>query len=73
MLTNPPVLAYPNFKEPFVLHTNASEKGLGSILYQQQGGRMRVIGYGSRTLTRVERNYRLHSRKLKFLALKWAV
>lgn len=34
---------------------------------------MRVIGYGSRTLTPAERNYRLHSGKLEFLALKWAV
>ncbi|KAE8292606.1 Retrovirus-related Pol polyprotein from transposon opus Protease [Larimichthys crocea] len=35
MLTKPPVLAYPNFEEPFVLHTDASEKGLGAIFYQQ--------------------------------------
>ena len=73
MLTHPPVLAYPNFEEPFVLHTDASEKGLGAILYQQQDGKLRVIGYGSRTLTPAERNYNLHSGKLEFLALKWAV
>lgn len=66
MLINPLVLAYPNFEEPFVLHTDASEKGLGAILYQQQNGKMRVIGYGSRTLTPAERNYRLHSGKLEF-------
>ncbi|GAA6112048.1 uncharacterized protein LOC106098395 [Tachysurus ichikawai] len=57
MLTNPPVLAYPNIEEPFVLHTDASEEGLGAILYQRQGGKMRVIGYGSRTLTPAEKNY----------------
>ena len=34
---------------------------------------MRVIGYGSRSLTKAERNYHLHSGKLEFLALKWAV
>ena len=34
---------------------------------------MRVIGYGSRTLTTAEKNYYLHSGKLQFLALKWAV
>ncbi len=73
MLTKPPVLAYPNFEEPFVLHTDASEKGLGAILYQRQDGKMRVIGYGSRTLSPAEKNYRLHSGKLEFLALKWAV
>ncbi|KAL6486260.1 hypothetical protein MHYP_G00056520 [Metynnis hypsauchen] len=73
MLTSPPVLAYPDFDSPFVLHTDASEKGLGAVLYQHQDGKLRVIGYGSRTLTVAERNYRLHSGKLEFLALKWAV
>lgn len=72
-LTNPPILAYPDFELPFVLHTDASDKGLGAVLYQRQNGRLRVIGYGSRTLNPAERNYRLHSGKLEFLALKWAV
>ncbi len=73
MLLKPPVLAYPNFNLPFSLHTDASERGLGAILYQRQDGKLRVIGYGSRTLTATEKNYRLHSGKLEFLALKWAV
>ncbi len=73
MLVKPPVLAYPNFNLPFSLHTDASERGLGAILYQRQDGKLRVIGYGSRTLTTTEKNYRLHSGKLEFLALKWAV
>ncbi|KAI3375565.1 hypothetical protein L3Q82_003895 [Scortum barcoo] len=73
LLTHPPVLAYPDFDQPFVLHTDASERGLGAVLYQQQDGKLRVIGYGSRTLTPAERNYHLHSGKLEFLALKWAV
>lgn len=34
---------------------------------------MRVIGYGSRTLTPTEQNYHLHSGKLEFLVLKRAV
>uniref|UniRef100_A0A3B3SU43 Gypsy retrotransposon integrase-like protein 1 n=1 Tax=Paramormyrops kingsleyae TaxID=1676925 RepID=A0A3B3SU43_9TELE len=73
MLTSPPVLAYPNFDLPFVLHTDASNEGLGAVLYQQQGNKLRVIGYGSRTLTTAEKNYHLHSGKLEFLALKWAI
>ena len=56
-----------------MLHTDASDKGLRAVLYQSQNGKLRVIGYGSRTLTPAERNYRLHSGKLEFLALKWAV
>lgn len=63
-LTTPPVLAYPDFERPFVLHTDASDKGLRDVLYQRQNAKLRVIGYGSRTLTSAERNYRLHSGKL---------
>lgn len=73
MLTNPPILAYPNFNLPFILHTDASNEGLGAVLYQRQDNKLRVIGYGSRTLTPAERNYHLHSGKLEFLALKWAI
>lgn len=73
LLTSPPVLAYPDFNLPFTLHTDASDKGLGAVLYQCQNGKLRVVGYGSRTLTPAERNYHLHSGKLEFLALKWAV
>ena len=73
LLTNPPVLAYPDFDHPFRLHTDASDQGLGAVLYQHQNGKLRVIGYGSRTLSPAERNYHLHSGKLEFLALKWAV
>ncbi|TWW58129.1 Retrovirus-related Pol polyprotein from transposon 17.6 [Takifugu flavidus] len=52
---------------------DASNEGLGAVLYQQQGNKLRVIAYGSRTLTPAEKNYHLHSSKLEFLALKWAI
>lgn len=72
-ITEPPVMAYPCYDQPFIVHTDASEDGLGAVLYQKQGGELRVIGYGSRTLTLAEKNYNLHSDKLEFLALKWAI
>ena len=54
------------------MNTDASEKGLGSVLYQQQtDGTFRVIAYASRSLSKTEKNYDAH--KLEFLALKWAV
>ena len=72
MLTNPAILAYLNFNLTFILHIDVSNEGLGAVLYQRQD-KLRVIGYGSRTLTPAERNYHLHSGKLEFLALKWAI
>ncbi|KAL7870752.1 hypothetical protein SRHO_G00082490 [Serrasalmus rhombeus] len=72
-LTQPPILGFPDFSQPFILHTDASNCGLGAVLYQKQNGKLRVIAYGSRTLTSSEKNYHLHSGKLEFLALKWAV
>ena len=67
-----PVLAYADYKKPFVLHTDTSTTRLGAVLYQKQDdGKERVIAYASRTLNYAERNYDAH--KLEFLALKWAV
>ena len=43
------------------------------MLYQKQDGATRVIGYGSRELNKTKCNYHLHSGKLEFLSLKWAV
>ena len=67
-----PVLAYANYRRPFKLHTDASEKGLGAVLYQKQDdGTDHVIAYASHTLSKSGRNYDAH--KLEFLALKWPV
>ena len=66
-------MAYPDPNSPCVLHTDASETRLGAVLYQEQHGILQVIAYGSQTLTPVEKNYHLHSGKLEFFALKWAI
>lgn len=74
ILTTSSVMAFPDFEKQFILHTDASQEGLGAVLYQKRDdGRHAVIAYGSRTLTPAEKNYHLHSGKLEFLALKWAV
>ena len=48
--TNPPILAYPDYNSEFFVHTDASGIGLGSILYQKQDGKTKVIAYASRSL-----------------------
>ena len=67
-----PTLAYANYRKPFKLHTDASENGLGAVLYQiKDDGTDCMIVYASWALSKYERNYDAH--KLKFLALKWSV
>ncbi|KAL1254368.1 hypothetical protein QQF64_016597 [Cirrhinus molitorella] len=70
-LTSAPILAFANPQLPYVLHTDACREGLGAALYQEQEGKLRVIAYASRGLSKSERNYPTH--KLEYLALKWAV
>ena len=72
-LKSPAVIAYPDFSQPFVIHCDASQLGLGAVLYQKQGEETKVISFASRTLSPAERNYFLHSGKLEFLAMKWSI
>lgn len=66
-----PILAFPDFSLPFILHTDASGYGLGGALYQVQDGKPRVVAYGSRSLSTAEKRYSAYRRE--FLALKWSV
>ena len=54
-ITSAPVLAYRDFEKSFIVHTDASEKGPRAVLYQRQGGKLRVISYAIRSLTPAER------------------
>ena len=72
-LQSPSVMAYPDYQLPLFIHCDASNQGLGAVLYQTQEEVDRVICYGSRTLSEAEKNYHFHSGKLEFLALKWAI
>ena len=67
-----PVLAYADYTKSFQVYTDASELGLGAVLYQEQDdGTTRVIAFASCSLSNSEQRY--HSSKLEFLALKWAI
>ena len=62
-LTMPPIMAYPDYEKPFIVHTNACKDGLGAVFHQHQDGKLRVFAYSSRTLTPAEKNYHLHAGK----------
>lgn len=70
-LTNPPLIAYPDFTKPFILHTDASARGSIYALYQYKNDELRVLGYGSHTFIGAESKN--HSSKPDFLILKWAI
>ena len=56
-LTSSPILTYPNFDQPFILDTNASNTGLGAVLSQVQNGKERVIAYAAKVLSKPQLNY----------------
>ena len=66
-----PIFACPDYRLPFILHTDSRSKGLGAVLYQRQDDKLRVIAYASRSVSKTESNYPAY--KLEFFALKWAV
>ena len=73
LLTSAPVLAYPRFnsEHPFILETDASAKGLGAVLAQQQeDGKAHPIAFASRSLNAQERNYGIT--EMETLAVVWA-
>ena len=68
-------MAYPDYSKPFLLETDASLKGLGAVLLQEDNdSNMRVISYVSRTLKPYEKSMQNYSStKLELLTLKWSV
>lgn len=51
------VLAYPSRQGTFVLFTDASDHGIGTVLSQFQDGLERPTAFASLTLSKSERNY----------------
>jgi len=64
VLSQAPVLVHPRKEGQFILDTDASDEGIGAVLSQIQDGEEKVISYGSRALTKTERNYCITRREL---------
>ena len=56
-LINAPILAFPDFTQPFLVDTDASHSGIGAVLSQIVVGKKKVIAYASRTLSKAEQKY----------------
>ena len=63
-------MAFPDFKVPFILKTDASTVELGSVLSQVDKGIERPVSFASRQLTKAERAY--SASELETLAVAWA-
>ena len=56
-LVSPPILVFPDFRQQFILYTDASETAIGGILGQFQDGQEQVMSYWGRQLQKAERKY----------------
>lgn len=70
-LSSPPVQVLPNWHEPFVLHTDASEVGGGAALTQIQDSIERVIAFASHRWSRTDA--RRSPTEREAAAVLWAV
>lgn len=52
-----PILAFPDCSRPFLLDTDVSQSGIGTVLSQEQHGKECVIAYASCVLLKAERQY----------------
>lgn len=68
VLLSPDIMAHPLDEGLYILDTDACDVSIGAVLSQIQDGRERVIAYGSKTLSKSERNYCVTDREL--LAVK---
>ena len=66
-----PILKFPDFKRPFILHTDASLTGIGACLLQKHNGVLHPISFFSKCLSETQRNYSVTKRE--FLALVWGL
>lgn len=68
-LCKEPVLKSPDFQQPFILQTDASELGVGAALLQGEPDNLQPALYISRNLNKHEERYSVVEKEC--LAIKW--
>jgi hypothetical protein len=69
LIAQAPALSFPNFKEPFYVATDASNVGIGAVLYQLPNGKddeskVHYISFQARALHKHEKNYPAYKKEL---------
>ncbi|KAK3093372.1 hypothetical protein FSP39_014695 [Pinctada imbricata] len=64
ILASPEIMAYPREDKEFILDCDASGESIGAVLSQIIEGKERVISYGSRALSKAEKNYCITDKEL---------
>ena len=64
------VLAYPDFREPFIVTTDASKVALAAVLSPVQDGVERPVSFASRQTNKAEQNY--SASEAEMCAVLWA-
>lgn len=70
-VSHAPMLRHVDLRLPFHLATDASNEGIGAVLYQQHNGQNNIVGFMARALSKSERNYSVTKREL--LAIVFAL
>jgi hypothetical protein len=63
-LCSSPVLAYPDFKKPFVVGTDASDFAVGATFQQTSGRGLQPVAFLSHKLSQAEQKYPTHVKEL---------
>lgn len=62
-LASDPILKSPNFDLPFYIQSDASDVGVGAVIFQNYDGFEHPIAYASRKLTKMETKYSVTERE----------
>ena len=68
-MLKPPVLSMPNRKGRFILYSDTSKIATGSVLYQHQDGKPRLIAYASKRMPEAAKNYSITELEMCGLAI----